>query len=274
MAKYILDGALRWLNRDDWAMQFEVLYHQHTSSAARALELDVEDIADILGPNHFSQISGWVFEDLLTRTLEDGRNLANDYLKRRSWKETARTRAYIAALRDSVVSIYEVSELVPGESFLARDLIRGGEPIRVLERSGSRSVRPWDRLATRIMPRGDAFEMSGGTLLFTYDAAETLIVPLRSVAADATAQEWTTILAKAAPAFTEAWLLASIPPLTGRLPALTNTDGDELAPSTTLYPLRTDVPREDLIAALGREDSLPSAGTDVWKWMGVRSSSR
>jgi hypothetical protein len=50
-------------------------------------------------------MSGWVFEDLLSRTLEDGRNLANDYLKRRGWKETARTRAYIAALRDSVVSI-------------------------------------------------------------------------------------------------------------------------------------------------------------------------
>jgi hypothetical protein len=48
MGKYILDGVLRWLNRDGWAMQFEDLYHQHANSAARALELDVEDFADIL----------------------------------------------------------------------------------------------------------------------------------------------------------------------------------------------------------------------------------
>ena len=68
---------------------------------------------------------GCAFEDFLTRDLEpDGRNLVEDYLKRRGWKETAQTKAYMKELRTSVMSLYEVSEIVPGQSLRARDLIR------------------------------------------------------------------------------------------------------------------------------------------------------
>ncbi len=40
---------------------------------------------------------------------------------------------YMKALRTSVMSLYEVSEILPGRSFQARDLIRGGEPVAVSE---------------------------------------------------------------------------------------------------------------------------------------------
>ncbi len=36
------------------------------------------------------------------------------------------------------MSLYEVSDVAVGESFLARDLVRGGEPVRVFERSATR----------------------------------------------------------------------------------------------------------------------------------------
>lgn len=271
MATYILDGLLRWLNRGEWAMELDALYDRHTRSAARALNLDYEEMLEILGGDFATQIGGWVFEDLVTRRLEGGRNLADDYLKRRGWKETARGKAYIAALRDSTVSLYEVSGLVPGESFLARDLIRGGEPVRVLERSGSRSLRPWARLATRILAKRDGFEMSGGALVFEHEAAEALLATLRrDVAADTTAQAWTQILADAAPVFTELWLLDNVPRLTGSArPKVVNDDGDELALSTTLYPLRPEVPRGDIVAALDRVEALTSGGAPgIWSWIG------
>lgn len=275
MAAYVLDGLLRFLHRGEWAMEYDALQHRHMSSAARELELDVEDILRLLGYEHASQLSGWVFEDLLTLRLDGGRNLADDYLKRRGWKETARVRAYIAALRDSAVSLYEVSGLVPGESFLVRDLIRGGEPVRVEERSGSRYLRPWDRIATRIVPRRDTFEMSGGTLVFVREASEVLLATLRGGAPEGTVgQAWTPILADAASVFTKAWLLHFIPRVRGDVkPAILNSDGDELAPSTTLYPLRSDVPRESLVAALERMAALASDGPDVWSWRGEASPS-
>ena len=78
------------------------------------------------------------------------RNVADKYLKRRGSKESAGARAYIRALRTSVVS-YEVNDVVVGESFLARDLVRGGEPVRVFERSATRSLSQWDRIAARVV---------------------------------------------------------------------------------------------------------------------------
>jgi hypothetical protein len=99
------------------------------------------EIEDLLGKYAASSVWGAAFEDLLAANLPDGRNLADEYLRRRGWTETAATREYIAGLRHSAISLYEVSGLVPGESMLLRDLIRGGAPIREMERSGSRGLR-------------------------------------------------------------------------------------------------------------------------------------
>jgi hypothetical protein len=92
---------------------------------------------------------GCAFEDFLTRDFDDGSNVVDDYLKRRGWKEGASTRAYMAALRTSVMSLYEVSDIVRDTSFRARDLVRGGEPVLISERSATRSLKQWDRIATR-----------------------------------------------------------------------------------------------------------------------------
>ena len=55
---------------------------------------------------------GLSFEDFLTRDFDDGSNIVDDYLKRRGWKEGVSTRTYMAALRTSVMSLYEVSDIV------------------------------------------------------------------------------------------------------------------------------------------------------------------
>src|SRR6266513_2193526 len=52
------------------------------------------------------------------------------------------------------------------EDFLARDLVRGGEPVRVSERSGTRSLKPWDRIAARVVRVGTKTEMAGGALVY------------------------------------------------------------------------------------------------------------
>jgi hypothetical protein len=67
-------------------------------------------------------------------------NIADEYLKRRGWKESASTRSYMSVLRASVISLYEVSNVVPDTSFLVRDLVRGSDPILATERSASRAA--------------------------------------------------------------------------------------------------------------------------------------
>src|ERR1700759_4853251 len=46
---------------------------------------------------------------------------------------------------------YEASPIVPGQSFLARDLLRGGAPVLISERTATRTLNEWDRIAARIV---------------------------------------------------------------------------------------------------------------------------
>jgi len=128
-----LIGLIKFLGRADWKEPLQDVLDEHLGPAMEAFDLEYDDINELLGDQWAMTLWGCAFEDFLTRTLEpDGRNLVDAYLKRRGWKEGAQTRAYIAALRTSIMSLYEVSEIVPGQSLLARDLIRGGEPVPVI----------------------------------------------------------------------------------------------------------------------------------------------
>jgi hypothetical protein len=52
------------------------------------------------------------------------------------------------------MSLYEASAIVPGQSFLARDLLRGGAPVLISERTATRTLKEWDRIAARIVVMG------------------------------------------------------------------------------------------------------------------------
>src|SRR5207248_1127943 len=92
-------------------------------------DVGVDKLPDVIGDHHATVLWACVFEDFLTRELDDRGNIVDDYLKRRGWKESASNKRYITALRSSVMSLYEISDIVRDESFLARDLVRKGEPV-------------------------------------------------------------------------------------------------------------------------------------------------
>ena len=97
-------------------------------------------------------------------------------------RRTHRARSYISALRTSVISLYEVSNIVPDTSFLVRDLVRGGDPTLVSERSATRSLKQWDRIAARVLRVGTQAIIAGGVLPFDRDASEELLKVLRGTA--------------------------------------------------------------------------------------------
>lgn len=97
---------------------------RHVAKACAGADLEIEDLGDILDDADQGVIWGAAFEDLLALDLPEGCNFADEYFKRRGWKEPVSTEEYIAALRRSVISFYEVSAVVPGESMVLRDLVR------------------------------------------------------------------------------------------------------------------------------------------------------
>ena len=287
--KHLLEGLMKWTAREPWRDPFETVLEDHVLPTCDETGLEPDEIVSILGKDLFmSSVWACAFEDMLTREFDDGSNIVDDYLKRRGWKETAPVRAYLAALRDSVVSLYEVSDVVPDKSFRARDLVRGGEPVLISERSATRTLKQWDRFAGRVVQVGPQMQISGAVLPYEYETSENLIQGLRSIGkltrkekrelAKAIGEDFdpavianlseTERLRAVSATFTTCWLLDAIDRAEQpEMPDLRNADGDELLQCTVSYPLADGTAHDDVRAALDSCADLRPATATQWNWV-------
>ena len=288
-APHKIAGLIAWVRRDEWREVIQEWLSHHTAMACAEAGQSLAELEDLLGEYGFATIWGATFEDLVASDLPDGRNLADDYLRRHGWKESTATREYIMGLRHSVISLYEVSGLVPGESMALKDLVRGGNPIRVLEKSGSQGLRQWDRIATRVIRLRDCNVISGTLMHFKRENSDVLIGRLnrlkkqaakgtqrhnkkyergsdQGVHPDRSAVDQ--LLVRAAPLFTNLWLEEAISDARPtKLPELHNAEGDPIAFSKLHFPLRQGVTAEQVIKALNQIPSLRSEGDGFWNWL-------
>jgi hypothetical protein len=269
-----LTGLMKFVGRDEWQPHFEAVLGEHFGPASEEFDLDFDDIGDVLDDQWAMILWGCAFEDFLTRSVgPDNANLVDVYLKRRGWREGAQAKAYMKALRASAMSLYEVSEIVPGKSFLARDLIRGGEPIQVAEGTATKTLKQWDRIAARIVPRGDAHILAGGVLPFSPGASTIL----RNGIGKATRKRGSRTpqpidnekLRNAAPLFTSAWLFDVLPRATGAVqPVLHNSDGEEVVFHEVRFPLAASAALEAIRVRLDAAPVLQRENAHFWNWLG------
>ena len=130
-SSHSLSGLMKWLRRDPWREAFKDVLDRHLGPACDQAGIEIEQLADIIGDDLVASLWGCAFEDFLMRDVDKFGNIVDDYLRRRGRNEKALEKAYMAGLRSSVMSLYEVSDVKAGKSLLARDLFRGGEPVRV-----------------------------------------------------------------------------------------------------------------------------------------------
>ena len=120
LGNHSLSGLMKWLAHEEWREPFADVLDLHLGLACEDYEMDFEDIAEVIGDHGAMTLWGCAFEDFLTQSLEpDGRNIVEDYLKRRGWKESAGNRRYIEALRDFL------HEPVRGQRDRARPVLSG-----------------------------------------------------------------------------------------------------------------------------------------------------
>jgi len=280
-----LSGVRKWLEREEWAEAFDELLQIHLEAACEAAGIEIEELDDLVGEDLVSNLFGCIFEDMLAGELEDGSNIVDDYLKRRGWKETVPNRRYLMALRSSVMSLYEVSDIVRDQSFLARDLIRGGEPVRVSEKLATRGMKPWDVLAARIVNMGPRTEITGGALPMPRHVGEGLcdrFADLREKMRpyiqrrrgegppelDPYAFD-TEVLRQAASMFTTAWLQDALQQVLDPIrPALVTSDGDTIELTTVRYPLKPGADRKALGDGIAAIPGFHEADDGHWDWAG------
>jgi hypothetical protein len=287
----VLSGLYKWLSREEWQEPFQEMLERHLGEPCAAAGITLDGLARAVGDHHATVLFGCVVEDFAASDLEDGSNIIDDYLKRRGWRESVPNKRYLTGLRASVMSLYEVSDIVRDQSFLARDLLRGGEPVRVSEKSATHSLKPWDRLAARIVRVGPKLELAGGGLPFPHDVGERLRKGFaklkKEIGADALelARDRhrradvdermvdTEILRRAGYLFTNFWLDDALQRvLDPQLPKLVNSDGDEIAFTTVRYPLKPAVDRAALESALSAIAGFHRADGNVWNWSAPASS--
>ncbi len=282
-----LDGLMAWSRRAEWNQRFKETLARHLGAACEKFSVSPEDLSDILGPMAAS-VFGCAFENFLTLE-EDGHNVVDDYLRRRGWKEGASARAYIEGLRRSVMSLYEASDIVPGQSVMVRDLVRGGDPVLITERTATHALRKWDRLAGRLVSIGGETVFSGGLLSFDRDLADKVLASLKRVTRRARTEirrtmreagsaideamlreetSETALLCKSAFLITNVWLDDALRrALSPSMPKLSNSEGDPLLFLTAHYPLHPGATPAAVRERLATLSSLRPAGDDFWNWL-------
>ena len=218
---------------------------------------------------------GCGFEDFLSRQYEDG-NIVELYLKRRGWNETAANQEYFSALRDTPVSLYEVSEVKPGKSMVLKDLLGDAKPVTVLEGSATQSLKQWDRIVVRVVAEDDAHVISGALLAFSKEAVAFLFDGLSAVLnieKDAELSLSSSQLLKCAPIFTSAWLFTTLPQaLSEEMPELINADGDDIMFHDLRFPFATGVKQKDVSVFLNEVNAFVPDGARCWVWLAPHGS--
>jgi hypothetical protein len=276
---YDLSRLIKFTLREDWRDALEDAMADHVGLAQEEFCVEFEEIGDILGDHYEGLLFGCALEDLMTRRFEpDGINLVDDYLKRQGWNETAPAKAYMRALRDSVCSLYEVSDVIPGQSFLARDLVRGGEPIRVTERTATRTLKQWDKISARIVPERKGHVLSGALLPFSVEGAGTLLTGLHKAEGKRRKSGPLDIddetLATIAHLFTTGWLYDVLPKALGlQQPAIRNSDGDELVFHKVRFRLAKSASPADVAAQINGYPEFSRENDHFWNWLKTSTGS-
>lgn len=275
-----ISGLLAFIGREQgWGEKLQSVIDEHLDAALEAFDVDREDLADGLGEPASGALWGCGFEDFLGRRFgREGENIVDLYLKRRGWKETVLNRAYFAALRDTPVSLHEVSDVKPGASMVVRDILRGGPAVTVREKSATRSLRQWDKIAVRVVPERDHYVISGAVLPFSAEAFELLDSMLREamrVGKRAPLTLSTEQLRECAPIFTSAWLLTEIPRVFAPPErSYCNSDGDEVLFHDMRFVLKASTTQKKLVQHLDRIPGLSPASATFWNWIEPRPAGK
>lgn len=282
-----LKGLMKWVDREEWRTALDEHIDLHLG-ALNEYELDQEELSERMGQAAYEMIVDCAFEDFLAADTEEGRNVIDDYLKRRGWKEGPSTRAYMAALRDSTMSLYEISGIVPKQSFLARDLIRGGEPVLVHEKTGSSMLNQWDRLGARLVTVLGKTQLTGAVLRFTHGAGDRLMSEMddlvRAVRNDkkrlaaerdlevpeellAEIMSLDSVLRMAGFLFSAVWLRDLLDRTAPEnAPRAITPEGDPIEPVILRYGFAKGVTKKAIQAALGEVPGLRQDGRNFWNW--------
>ena len=290
--RHDIDKSVRniknWADRPEWSDELSIVFDAHFATAREYVDISPEEFhQSIVESDYGGMLFGMVFEDFLSRNLSpSNKNIIDDYLARRGWRESVAGRRYLQQLRNSVLSLYEVIQVSPGKHCELTDLVRGGKAIRVHENMGTLNMVKWDRIAARVLNTNSKHTFSGGILPFPHEASQKLLSVLtqsrkqfhrrrpRRSNTDPKANPLSpespddVFLRDACPTFTAVWLVHILEQMQAPLPEIVNRDGASLVFCETRFPFLTEK-SEEIAARLdaATEWVRDAPQKDAWIWL-------
>jgi len=279
-----------WAEKPEWVERKTEVFEEHLSGAADRLGMDIEDLSsELVAQELGGMMIGFFFEDLASRRFPpDGDNLVEDFLKRRGWREGVRGRRYLRQLSESVLSLYEVNDVVPGSYCDITDLLRGGKTLRVYEQMGTRNMVKWDHIAARVLAGSGRLMFSGAFLPFPHEASTTLrkifdktVTNLEAEFAQLGPSDDSPkaldivssgVLDYSVIAFSQVWLMHVMERLAAPLPELVTRDGEAFVFADTRFAFEK-ANRKKIAARLAGADcwECDSEAEDKWFWLATDS---
>lgn len=283
-----INNIMKWADRPEWSDEQSDVFDAHLTPVCERIGISQEELSrELTDQGYGGMLFGIMFEDFLSRRLPpDDKNIIDDYLKRRGWRESVPGRRYLQQLRNSLLSLYEIVAVSPGHHCDVCDLVRGGNVIRVHERMGTQNMVKWDRIAARVLDTHGRHTFSGGILPFHQEAAQSLL-KLLDESRKVFNKELTRIAGKeavtkisesnnldelflqdAAPAFTSIWLMHIMESLHAPMPEMTNRDGEAIVFTETRFPLLAKQ-SDEIIQRLNAATEWDRGNPDehYWSWL-------
>jgi SEC-C motif len=209
---------------------------------------------------------------------------AADYVLRSGWTVIERflddpkasgslhpaAREYVELWGRASMGLYEVQEVVFGESLVLKDLFTR-RSITVLERSASQSLNKWDALFTRVVRMGDVGLITGPVLAVPRRKLQWAIDSLKKLKNEPGDRSvtWARFFKKNWDIIPHLWFLIWVAPLKGL--ALQNFDGHELRDISVTYSLVAG----GGVRAAARLDAMEElSGDDDGKWSWIEARDR
>ena len=164
--KNLLDGVVKFIRTEGWVDELQQRLQAHTVPAVAERNLPEAELVRLLDQQVYAMMFTCVVEDLMSRTLPDGRNLTDAYLKRHGWKLGSTARRQLEAVRDSRMGLYEVDAVTPGVGLTLRNLLAEDEKIPVEAEALARALPVGCPLGARVLRADGKVSLTGGILPF------------------------------------------------------------------------------------------------------------
>ena len=286
-------NLVKWSDRSEWdALQREV-YAAHFEPVIDSLDLP-DDALDVLPDEAAGMLSVFILEDFFTaRFGEHGeRNVIDDYLKRRGWRESVPRQA----LPGGAEGLHRVPlrgrrhrSRTPHDG--ARYHILGGEAVRVEEKLGSQAAALWDCLAARVVPVHGKNRFAGAVLHFRDELSQQLLTAFekmagelqRDIRSDARDRRETAPVTRAVarevmvrtPLFarilSQFWMFDAVVQARAPAPELRNTDDEAMVFCDVRFPLEGDEARVAAVLDGIEEFEREEDGVARWRWFAAGS---